>query len=160
MADTNKQDLDYNNFKSNFKFDDIEEFGVRPSSSESRFKEFGIGSSFNDSALDIEEDDIFDSSKDDGFIYNERFEGNSNLDIGSSDDSILESGLFGDDSIEKPERENINVFNLKSLKSIEDDEDSVESISYEDIEEDYGYDDEEEENNQEESYSPFSDFWG
>ena len=27
LADTNKQDLDYNNFKSNFKFDDLEEFG-------------------------------------------------------------------------------------------------------------------------------------
>ena len=120
-CDTNKQDLDYNNFKSNFKFDDIEEFGVRPSSSESRFKEFGIGSSFNDSALDIEEDDIFDSSKDDGFIYNERFEGNSNLDS-DSDDSILESELFAEDSVERSQdRENINVFNLRSLKSIEDD---------------------------------------
>ena len=160
LADTNKQDLDYNNFKSNFKFDDIEEFVVRPSSSESRFEEFGIESSFNDSKLDIGEEDIFNSPSDDGFIYNERFEGNSNLDIGSSDDSILESGFFSDDSTEKPERENINVFNLKSLKSIEEEEDSTESIDYDDIEEDFGYDDEEEENDEEEAYSPFSNFWG
>ena len=33
LADTNNQDLDYNNFKSNFKFEDIEEFGERHSSS-------------------------------------------------------------------------------------------------------------------------------
>ena len=159
LADTNKQDLDYNNFKSNFKFDDIEEFGVRSSSSESRFEEFGIASSFNESKFnDIGEDDLFDSTKDDGFIYNERFEGNDS----SSDDSIFESGLFSDD-IEKPERENINVFNLRSLKSIEEEEDStesIESISYDDTEEDYDYDDEEEENDEEESYSPFSNFWG
>lgn len=159
LADTNKQDLDYNNFKSNFKFDDIEEFGVRSSSSESRFEEFGIASSFNESKFnDIGEDDLFDSTKDDGFIYNERFEGNDS----SSDDSILESDLFSDD-IEKPERENINVFNLRSLKSIEEEEDSsesIESISYDDTDEDYDYDDEEEENDEEESYSPFSNFWG
>ena len=160
LADTNKQDLDYNNFKSNFKFDDIEEFSVRSSSSESRFEEFALGSAFNDSALDIEEDDIFDSSKDDGFIYNERFEGNSNLDS-DSDDSILGSDLFAEDSVERSQdRENINVFNLRSLKSIEDDEDSNESISYDDMEEDYDYEDEEEESGDEEDYSPFSNFWG
>ena len=160
LADTNKQDLDYNNFKSNFKFDDIEEFSVRSSSSESRFEEFALGSAFNDSALDIEEDDIFDSSNDDGFIYNERFEGNSNLDS-DSDDSILGSDLFAEDSVERSQdRENINVFNLRSLKSIEDDEDSNESISYDDMEEDYDYEDEEEESGDEEDYSPFSNFWG
>ena len=161
LADTNNQDLDYNNFKSNFKFEDIEEFGERPSSSKSGLEEFGIGSAFNDSLFDvIGDEDNFDSSKDDGFIYNERFEGNSNLDNDSSEDSILESDLFRDDSIEKPERENINVFNLKSLKSIEEEEDSRESISYDDMEDDYDYDDEEEESDNEEDYSPFSNFWG
>ena len=162
LADTNKQDLDYNNFKSNFKFDDIEEFGVRSSSSESRLEEFGIASSFNDSIFnDVEEEDNFNSSKDDGFIYNERFEGDSNLDSDSSDDSIFRSDLFADDSVERSQdRENINVFNLKSLKSIEEEEDSTESMRYDDIEEDYDYDDEEEENDEEEVYSPFSNFWG
>ncbi len=134
LADTNKQDLDYNNFKSNFKFDDIEEFGV--------------SSSYNRSSLDtVEQRNIFDTQSDDGFIYNERFEGNN-----ESED------LFNDLSSERPEdRENINVFNLESLKSIEDEE---EDLDIDD--EDYDYDEDEdiEENDSEEVYSPFSSLWG
>ena len=157
LADTNKQDLDYNNFKSNFKFDDIEEFSVRSSSSESRFEEFAVGSAFNDSALDIEEDDIFDSSKDDGFIYNERFEGNSNLDNG--DDSAFEEELFSKDFDENSQlKENINVFNLKSLKSIDDDSDDVNS--YDGDDEDYDYDEEDiDENDEERGFAAFSNLW-
>ncbi|MBP5699803.1 MAG: hypothetical protein J6W71_03030, partial [Methanobrevibacter sp.] len=98
LADTNKQDLDYNNFKSNFKFDDIDEFGSSSSFSTSGFET-------------IEESDIFSSSQDDGFIYNERFEGNSNFDNDSDDD------LFSNAFIDESKREDINVFNLKSLKS-------------------------------------------
>ena len=60
LADTNKQDLDYNNFKSNFKFDDIDEFSSSSSFSTSGFET-------------LEENDIFNTPKDDGFIYNERF---------------------------------------------------------------------------------------
>ena len=51
LADTNKQDLDYNNFKSNFKFDDIDEFSSSSSFSTSGFET-------------LEENDIFNTPKD------------------------------------------------------------------------------------------------
>ncbi len=144
LADTNKQDLDYNNFKSNFKFDDIEEFGSSSSFSKSGFET-------------LEENDIFPSPQDDDFIYNERYEGNSSSDNVSSLESI-EDRLFSDALDDRSNNESdINVFNLKSLKLIED-EDEDEDIS--DIDdEDYDYD-EIEEKDEEENYSPFANFWG
>ena len=144
LADTNKQDLDYNNFKSNFKFDDIDEFGSSSSFSTSGFET-------------IEESDIFNTPKDDGFIYNERFEGNDD-----SDDSIIDDDLFSNAFINESKKEDINVFNLKSLKSIEDEEDdSSENASYDNDEEDYDYDDgENADDDEEEIYNAFSNLWG
>lgn len=143
LSDTNKQDLDYNNFKSNFKFDDIDEFSSSSSLSTSGFET-------------IEENDIFSTPKDDGFIYNERFEGNDD-----SDDSIIDDDLFTNAFIDESKKEDINVFNLKSLKSIEDEEeDSSENPSYSNREEDYDYDDEENVDDEEEIYNAFSNLWG
>ncbi|MBO6105701.1 MAG: hypothetical protein J6O99_07365, partial [Methanobrevibacter sp.] len=103
----------------------------------------------------IEESDIFPSSQDDGFIYNERFEGNSNFDNDSDDD------LFSNAFIDESKREDINVFNLKSLKSIEDeDEDSSENASYDNDVEDYDYDDGENADDEEEIFNAFSNLWG
>ena len=144
LSDTNKQDLDYNNFKSNFKFDDIDEFSSSSSLSTSGFET-------------LEENDIFNTPKDDGFIYNERFEGNDD-----SDDSIIDDDLFSNAFIDESKKEDINVFNLKSLKSIEDEEDdSSENPSYGNSEEDYDYDDEEmKDDDEEEIYNAFSNLWG
>ena len=144
LSDTNKQDLDYNNFKSNFKFDNIDEFSSSSSLSTSGFET-------------IEENDIFNTPKDDGFIYNERFEGNDD-----SDDSIIEDDLFSNAFIDESKKEDINVFNLKSLKSIEDEEDdSSENPSYSNSEEDYDYDDEDNvDDDEEEIYNAFSNLWG
>lgn len=143
LSDTNKQDLDYNNFKSNFKFDDIDEFSSSSSLSTSGFET-------------IEENDIFNTSKDDGFIYNERFEGNDD-----SDDSIIDDDLFSNAFIDESKKEDINVFNLKSLKSIEEEEDdSSENPSYSNREEDYDYDEEMKDDDEEEIYNAFSNLWG
>lgn len=148
LSDTNKQDLDYNNFKSNFKFDDIDEFGSSSSFSTSGFET-------------IEENDIFNAPKDDGFIYNERFEGNSDLD-NASEESIIDDDLFSNAFMDESKKEDINVFNLKSLKSIEDEEDdSSEDSSYNNREEDYDYDDEDNvDDDEEEIYNAFSNLWG
>ena len=148
LSDTNKQDLDYNNFKSNFKFDDIDEFSSSSSFSTSGFET-------------IEENDIFNAPKDDGFIYNERFEGNSDLD-NSSEESIIDDDLFSNAFMDESKKEDINVFNLKSLKSIEDEEDdSSEDSSYNNREEDYDYDDEDNvDDDEEEIYNAFSNLWG
>ena len=147
LADTNKQDLDYNNFKSNFKFDDIDEFSSSSSFSTSGFET-------------LEENDIFNTPKDDGFIYNERFEGNSNIENDS--DSIIDDDLFSNAFIDESKKEDINVFNLKSLKAIEDEEDdSSENPSYNNSEEDYDYDDEDNvDDDEEEIYNAFSNLWG
>lgn len=144
LSDTNKQDLDYNNFKSNFKFDDIDEFSSSSSLSTSGFET-------------IEENDIFNTPKDDGFIYNERFEGNDD-----SNDSIIDDDLFSNAFIDESKKEDINVFNLKSLKSIEDEEDdSSENPTYGNREEDYDYDDEDNvDDDEEEIYNAFSNLWG
>ena len=144
LSDTNKQDLDYNNFKSNFKFDDIDEFSSSSSLSTSGFET-------------LEENDIFNTPKDDGFIYNERFEGNDD-----SDDSIIDDDLFSNAFIDESKKEDINVFNLKSLKAIDDEEDnSSENPSYSNREEDYDYDDEEmKDDDEEEIYNAFSNLWG
>ena len=166
LSDTNKQDLDYNNFKSNFKFDDIEEFGVSSAFDESEnsdnYGESSVFRNLDDSIFEsdngVGESNVFNSSSEDDFIYNERFEGNSNLDDGS-DDSSVEEGLFnrGFDESSK-EKDNINVFNLKSLKSIDDDSNEN---SYDDNE-DYDYDDEEDidENEEQEIFDAFSNLWG
>ena len=169
LNDTNKQDLDYNNFKSNFKFDDIEEFGPISSENSSLFEDFPRFEENNSNHMDDpifnNEDNRFDSSDDD-FIYNERFEGNSNEE---DLDEIFNEKLKGKERNE----ENINVFNLKSLKSIEDEEDIEEKISRyikdddgedqyteNNDEEDYGYEDEDlEEADDEADYSPFSNFF-
>lgn len=173
LADTNKQDLDYNNFKSNFKFEDIEEFGVSGSANDSinsnndslfeDFPSFGINDSYSsdsssEDSIFNNQDNLIDSS-DDGFIYNERFEGNSEEDKSLDD-------IFKEKLNVKENEESINVFNLKSLKSIEnDDEEEEDSLDDEinryideDDDEDYDYD---EEGSEEESedYSPFSNFW-
>ena len=148
LADTNKQDLDYNNFKSNFKFDDIDEFSSSSSFSTSGFET-------------LEENDIFNTPKDDGFIYNERFEGNSNIENDSTD-SIIDDDLFSNAFIDESKKEDINVFNLKSLKAIEDEEDdSSENPSYGNSEEDYDYDDADNvDDDEEEIYNAFSNLWG
>ena len=148
LADTNKQDLDYNNFKSNFKFDDIDEFSSSSSFSTSGFET-------------LEENDIFNTPKDDGFIYNERFEGNSNIENDSTD-SIIDDDLFSNAFIDESKKEDINVFNLKSLKAIEDEEDdSSENPSFNKDEEDYDYDDEDNvDDDEEEIYNAFSNLWG
>ena len=106
---------------------------------------------------DIEESNAFDSSSEDNFIYNERFEGNSNLDNG--DDSAFEEELFSKDFDENSQlKENINVFNLKSLKSIDDDSDDVNS--YDGDDEDYDYDEEDiDENDEERGFAAFSNLW-
>ena len=141
LSDTNKQDLDYNNFKSNFKFEDIEEFGV--SSAFVSNSDYGESSIFKD--LD---GSIFESDNDIG---------NSNLDNG--DDSAFEEELFSKDFDENSQlKENINVFNLKSLKSIDDDSDDVNS--YDGDDEDYDYDEEDiDENDEERGFAAFSNLW-
>ena len=134
LADTNKQDLDYNNFKSNFKFDDLEEFGVRTGFDNSRSSVFNELNESKSSIFTDLDDSIFgndsaedeNSVSDDGFIYNERFEGNE-----SKDSSIVDE-IFNE-KLNETERdsENINVFNLKSLKSIEDEEEEIADIDEE-----------------------------
>lgn len=173
LADTNKQDLDYNNFKSNFKFEDIEEFGVSGSANDSinsnndslfeDFPSFGINDSYSsdsssEDSIFNNQDNLIDSS-DDGFIYNERFEGNSEEDKSLDD-------IFKEKLNVKENEESINVFNLKSLKSIENDDeeeedsldDEINRFIDEDDDEDYDYDDEGSEE-ESEDYSPFSNFW-
>ena len=173
LADTNKQDLDYNNFKSNFKFEDIEEFGVSGSANDSinsnndslfeDFPSFGINDSYSsdsssEDSIFNNQDNLIDSS-DDGFIYNERFEGNSEEDKSLDD-------IFKEKLNVKENEESINVFNLKSLKSIENDDeeeedsldDEINRFIDEDDDEDYDYDDEGSED-ESEDYSPFSNFW-
>lgn len=173
LADTNKQDLDYNNFKSNFKFEDIEEFGVSGSANDSinsnndslfeDFPSFGINDSYSsdsssEDSIFNNQDNLIDSS-DDGFIYNERFEGNSEEDKSLDD-------IFKEKLNVKENEESINVFNLKSLKSIKnDDEEEEDSLDDEinryideDDDENYDYDDEGSEE-ESEDYSPFSNFW-
>ncbi|MDO5819792.1 MAG: hypothetical protein Q4P11_05595 [Methanobrevibacter sp.] len=166
LSDTNKQDLDYNNFKSNFKF---EEFGVDSAFQESgnlNGSDLGESSVFNnlDDSLfersflgndeDNKEEDVFDSPTDDEFIYNARFEGN---------DVSRNESYVDDDKSEDTEK--INVFNLKSLKSMEDDEDDSsledEINSYDSSSDDYDYDEEDiDENDDEEIYNAFSNLWG
>ena len=109
----------------------------------------------------LEENDIFNTPKDDGFIYNERFEGNSNIENDSTD-SIIDDDLFSNAFIDESKKEDINVFNLKSLKAIEDEEDdSSENPSYNNSEEDYDYDDEDNvDDDEEEIYNAFSNLWG
>ena len=91
LSDTNKKELDFKNFNSNFKFE-LDEFNAS----------YDDGS-FEDSSINKEDssflskgffDDEEDSSNDDGFIYNERFEKNDDY-------------------------SNINVFNIKSLNSFD-----------------------------------------
>ena len=174
LADTNKQDLDYNNFKTNFKFEDIEEFGLSGSTNDSvhstsdslfeGFPSFGINDSYGEDSSS--EDSIFnnedslDDSSDDGFIYNERFEGNS-------EDSKSLDDIFKEKLNIKENEESINVFNLKSLKSIENEDEEEEEDSLDDeisryieddADEDYDYDEEDSEE-ESEDYSPFSNFW-
>ena len=163
LADTNKQDLDYNNFKSNFKFDDIEEFGVSSSYENSSSLDSSIFNDLDDSFFtngNSKEKDSFNES-DDGFIYNERYEGNSNLEE-DSDEFIIRNAFNKGLSQEKEkEKDDINVFNLNSLKLLDDEEeeDSNEMNSYESSE-DYDYDEEDmDENDDEEVYSPFSNLW-
>ena len=180
LADTNKQDLDYNNFNSNFIFKDIEEFGGTEEN-KSLSEEFPSFSLDNSNDSDSNEDSIFNNGNnlfnvDDGFIYNERFEGH-----GSEDSKSLDE-LFNEKLNEKVRNEeSINVFNLKSLQSIESEDDDSnidEEISryIEDDDEDYDFDDEKKKNNEnyddyedyeeyeddeeiEESSSPFSSLW-
>ena len=170
LADTNKHDLDYNNFKSNFKFETVEEFGLDSTLQESRnhndsdLNESLIFKNLDDSifersflADDVKED-AFDSPTDDGFIYNARFEGNSNL-----EDASRNEGYIDGDKLE--DNEKINVFNLKSLKSMEDGEDDSnledEINRYDSSSDDYDYDEEDiDENDDEEIYNAFSNLWG
>ena len=170
LADTNKHDLDYNNFKSNFKFETVEEFGLDSTFQESRnhndsdLNESLIFKNLDDSifersflADDVKED-AFDSPTDDGFIYNARFEGNSNL-----EDASRNEGYIDGDKLE--DNEKINVFNLKSLKSMEDGEDDSnledEINRYDSSSDDYDYDEEDiDENDDEEIYNAFSNLWG
>lgn len=175
LADTNKQDLDYNNFKSNFKFEDIEEFGVSDSTSDSissssdslfdDFPSFGLNDSPSQESIFTSEENLTDTS-DDGFIYNERFEGHG-------EDSKSLDDIFKEKLNIKENEESINVFNLKSLKSIENEDYEEEEDSLDEEinryidngdDEDYDYDEEDSEydENEEESedYSPFSNFWG
>ena len=171
LADTNKHDLDYNNFKSNFKFETVEEFGLDSTLQESRnhndsdLNESLIFKNLDDSifersflADDDVKEDAFDSPTDDGFIYNARFEGNSNL-----EDASLNEGYIDGDKSE--DNEKINVFNLKSLKSMEDGEDDSnledEINRYDSSSDDYDYDEEDiDENDDEEIYNAFSNLWG
>lgn len=161
LSDTNKQDIDYNNFKSNFIFDEIEEFGDNDSiGSLEDFPSFGIvGSNDSDSSSS---DSIFNErdneyNSDDGFIYNERFEGKDNEDSRSLDE-IFNEKL----NVNESNEESINVFNLKSLKSMENDEEEDDELSQyiEDEDgEDYEYGDEEIGDEEESDYTPFSNFW-
>ena len=172
LADTNKQDLDFNNFKSNLILDDLEEFGISSSFDES--KDYSKSTVFNDLDDSIFEKSLFGNeekaegngsfnpSSDDGFIYNERFEGK-----GIEDSDIVDE-IFNEKLNDKERNEgNINVFNLKSLKSMEDDEEEIPDIDEEinryiddGDDEDYDYDGEDiDGNDDEDSYSPFSNFW-
>ena len=148
LRDTNKKEFDFNNFNSNFRFEDTD--------NESNAAEF---------------------SSDDDFIHNERFKGdtktdsdfrdlNFNRDFNLDDDENkfdeFDNTLKKEDSNifisgqrnDSEGSEDINVFNLKSLKSISSEDDSEEDI---DDGDDYSYDDEEIED---EDYTPFSNFWG
>ena len=190
LADTNKQDLDYNNFKSNFIFDDIEEFAASDSLNNSAidaFPSFEIGESSNANSNSENpifgiEDNFFNPSGD-GFIYNERFEGNDSEDSKSLEELFNEK--LNDEFKDKERNEgNINVFNLKSLESMEnnDEDDSyideefnrlIEDNDDEDYEgyeekkktgekydyDDGDYEDYEEEEEIEEVSSPFSSLW-
>ena len=96
LSDTNKKELDFNNFNSNFKFE-LDEFDSsyenRPLDNSSLNSADKEDSAFLTKRF-FDDDKEEDSSEDDGFIYNERFEKND-------------------------EYSNINVFNIKSLNSIE-----------------------------------------
>lgn len=184
LSDTNKQDLDYNNFNSNFKFDDIEEFGMSPAYEESKSfdnLDFAESRTSNDSIfkksifendVNIKEEDVFNSQVEDDFIYNARFEGNSRRENNFINEKFVDEEDFIDgksneiNSDEINNKEKINVFNLKSIKSIEDEEDNDNSNFDEEISghnadnEDYDYDEEDsDEGEDEEIYSAFSNLW-
>ena len=209
LADTNKQDLDYNNFNSNFKFEDIsqsndvysrtssinesystdsENFEDYPfnrsifdnSSSESSIFNSSIGVSDSDNSNLNNEESSFESKSDDGFIYNERYEGNNFLDtdnddfdiidIKSREDSVDDLDDIFDSKLKKEDSETgINVFNLKSLitgndKENNDDKDNddyVEDSDYEEENEGYEYDEGEyvSDDLEEDMSNAFSNFW-
>ena len=139
LSDTNNQDLDYNNFKSNFIFEDIEEFGVSSS----------YGESQNPNYSNYDGPSIFNSLNDSIFEKSA---------FGRDNDMEKDNGLNSSE-------DNLNVFNLKSLKSMEDEEDDSsldeEINDFNTNNEDYGYDEEDiDEDDEEEIYSAFSNLWG
>ena len=218
LADTNKQDLDYNNFNSNFKFEEIsqnnevysrtsslndsystsaENFDDYPfnrsifdnSSSESSIFNSSIADSDSHNSNLNDEESSFDSKSDDGFIYNERYEGNAFLDTDNDDFDIIDiksressvddlDDIF-DSKLKKEEKDTgINVFNLKSLIADNDKENNdkdkdrdkdkdkyndgyVEDSDYEDENEDYEYDEGEyvSDDLEEDMSNAFSNFW-
>ena len=152
LSDTNKQDLDYNNFNSNFKFEDIsqsndvysrtssinesystdsENFEDYPfnrsifdnSSSESSIFNSSIGISDSDNSNLNNEESSFESKSDDGFIYNERYEGNNFLDTDNDDFDIIDI-KSREDSVDDLD----DIFDSK-LKKEDSDRDTISGIN-------------------------------
>ena len=171
LNDTNKNELDFNNFNSNFKFEEIDSLKSDSSLSESRFdldslssdnslSSFASATSVNDDAVSYDKPYLSESDDNsDEFIYNERYEGNDNshsefreLDF-NNDFDLNEDSQYSrkndDDSSDE-----INVFKLRSLRSLKDDEedDSLEEDSYD-------YDDEDVDENEDELFNSFSNLW-
>lgn len=174
LSDTNKQELNFNNFNSNFKFEDADYIVSSKSNEDSNISNARYNLDSNDSnfisSLDsnIFNEDNSDSS--DEFIYNERFEGNNNsqdefreldfngdfdLNNNESQESFNQNDL--DDSYNSKDNpsDEINVFNLKSLKGFGDESDEDESNE----DEDYSYEGDDDLNEDDDLFNPFSNMW-
>ena len=171
LNDTNKNELDFNNFNSNFKFEEIDDIKSDSSFADSSLdlnsfvaddslSSFASATSVNDSDASYDKPYLSDSDDvSDGFIYNERYEGNNNsssefreLDFSNDFDLNEDSGYSAKN--ENDSSDEINVFKLRSLRSLknENEDDSLE-------EDDYDYDDEDADENEEELFNSFSNLW-
>ncbi len=176
LVDDNINEFDFNNFNSNFNFE--KDYFKQSNAINEVSDEFDPISDALGNINAFDESNQSDSeSIDDGFIYNERFEGNTpqneesssfrglnfnkDFDLKSDDENIddaddvdsVDGVVDAVDAVDVDE--GINVFNLNSLKDVrrpskkEDNEDS-----------DYDYDDyDDEEDIEEDIQSPFSNLW-
>ena len=187
LNDSNKKELDFNNFNSNFKFEEISS------------KIFNSSSDSN--SLTEDNSDIFneiDSS--DEFIYNERFEGKNNSESEFGQLNFNEDFDLNDDNQESfinnmdnqgsfvndfDSQESFNIkdndsqdsytlddfndsynsnhvdldeFNVFNLKSLKNLKKEIDEVDS-DEDDDYVYDDEEDLDDSEDLFNPFSNLW-
>ena len=184
LSDTNKQELNFNNFNSNFKFEDLDSNISSSQNLDSTIlSSQNLDSNISNTRYDLDSNDsnlfssldsnIFNednSDSSDEFIYNERFEGNNNsqeefrqLDF---DDAFDLNDNEGQESFNQNDLDNsynpkddpsdeINVFNLKSLKGFREESDEDESAEAGD----YSYEEDDDLAGDDDLFNPFSNIW-